>query len=287
MKRLAAAGLAALALLAPAAAARAADVPADELRTLAQRAADDPAALRDLRAVDAVDGRPVDVGAALRGATGDDLRRRLALMAGETAPPAAAGPSPRRDAQEVLRDRRYRGTDVPRPFQGVLEWLGRRLRPVYAAVNDAFSWLIDRTPGGEVVFYGLIGAIIALVAFLVARRLVRRRARGAAVADRQAGRGRREDPRELERAAATAEHAGDHAAAVRLRFRAGLLRLGERGAIDYRASLTTGEVAGTLGSEDFERVGETFDEVAYGGRIASADDSAAAREHWRAVLEQR
>ena len=39
-----------------------------------------------------------------------------------------------------------------------------------------------------------------------------------------------------------AERRGEHELALRLRFRAGLLRLDERGAIELRPSLPTGEV---------------------------------------------
>ena len=67
-----------------------------------------------------------------------------------------------------------------------------------------------------------------------APRRASRRAAEAATAARR--------PRALERRAAEAEAAGDLEAALRLRFRAGLLRLDARGAIDYRPSISTREV---------------------------------------------
>ncbi len=75
-----------------------------------------------------------------------------------------------------------------------------------------------------------------------------------------------EDPDELERAADAAERAGRLDDAVRLRFRAGLLRLGSRGAIRYRPSVTTGEVRRVLGSDTFDELARTFEAVAYGGQ---------------------
>jgi hypothetical protein len=58
----------------------------------------------------------------------------------------------------------------------------------------------------------------------------------------------REDPDALERQADDEERAGRFDIALRLRFRAGLLRLDRRGAIRYRPSLTTDEVRRALGS---------------------------------------
>ena len=83
-------------------AARADAVSGAELRDLARAARDDPAALARLRRVDRVDGAPVDVGAALRGARGAQLRARLALLAA----------APRRVAPAATRGRR-RGTCWP------------------------------------------------------------------------------------------------------------------------------------------------------------------------------
>jgi Domain of unknown function (DUF4129) len=96
--------------------------------------------------------------------------------------------------------------------------------------------------------------------------------------------GELEDPDALERAADAAELAGDLDVAVRLRFRAGLLRLGGRGAIRYRPSVTTNEVRRVLGSETFDQLAETFDGIAYGGRDAVPPDVDAARREWPRVV---
>jgi hypothetical protein len=104
------------------------------------------------------------------------------------------------------------------------------------------------------------------------------------VAASDAGTSERAD--DLERAAAAAERAGDFERAVRLRFRAGLLRLGDRGAIDYRPSLTTSEVRTLLGSETFEQLASTFEHVAYGGRPAGPPEAADARAEWPRVVKQ-
>jgi hypothetical protein len=73
---------------------------------------------------------------------------------------------------------------------------------------------------------------------------------------------------------------------VRLRFRAGLLRLDRRHVIEYRQSLTTGEVARAVRSRAFTEVGERFDAIAYGGRRAERQDAEHARRGWAEVLER-
>ncbi len=92
------------------------------------------------------------------------------------------------------------------------------------------------------------------------------------------------DPDALEREAEQAEAAGDLNLAIRLRFRAGLMRLDRAGAIRYRPSLTSSQVAHTLRSRDFEELAARFDAVAYGGRTADAGDVSDARDRWPRVL---
>jgi hypothetical protein len=92
------------------------------------------------------------------------------------------------------------------------------------------------------------------------------------------------DPAALEREAEHAEEGGAFATAVRLRFRAGLLRLGARHEIDYRPSLLTADIARRLRSPQFDALARSFERVAYGGLDADADDATAARDGWRALL---
>ena len=95
-----------------------------------------------------------------------------------------------------------------------------------------------------------------------------------------------EDPDALERAADDAERDGDLERAVRLRFRAGLLRLGQRGAIAYRPSVTTGEVRRALGSDTFDELAETFEGIAYGGQAAQPPDIDTAKRAWPHVVDE-
>lgn len=210
----------------------------------------------------------------------------MAAMLGAlpAAAPAQAGPDAaeaRAQAREILEERRFRGSEVPRPFAGILRWLGDRLQPLTDLVDDISGW----TPGGQPVLLLVLSALVLLAALGLARGSIRRRT-SAAVRAARARAPAREDPAALERDADRAAANGEWETAVRLRFRAGLLRLDARELIDYRPSLTTGEVAEAVASPTFERVGADFDAIAYGGRPAGEQDEAASREGWQRVLSE-
>ena len=268
--------LAACALVAwPApAAARAEAVSDAQLRALAARAVDDPAALARLRGVDRVDGRRYDVRGALQGARG--LDRRLRVLAQPAAPAAAPAAEARAQARDILSQPRFTGTRVPGPFHGLIDWAGHRVRKIG-------NWLDDVLPGGHGVVWIALAALVAALAVVVARRTLTRRVREATEAAR-ASVPPSDDARALERRAAAAEAAGDLQAALRLRFRAGLLRLDERGAIEFRPSISTSEVRRRLGSPDFDVLALDFDEVVYGGRPAASADLDSARRRWPEVV---
>ena len=114
-------------------------------------------------------------------------------------------------------------------------------------------------------------------AVLGAARLVRRAAlphdaaiRASAGAAQALAAAPREDPARWSARPTRPRPRGDLEAALRLRFRAGLLRLDARGAIEFRPSISTHEVRRALRSEDFDALAATFDDVVYGGRAAGA-----------------
>jgi hypothetical protein len=183
----------------------------------------------------------------------------------------------RRQARDILDERRYQPAKVPRPFEGFLEWLGDRLRPIGELLDDVLS----SAPGRVLLLAGFV-ALVAVVATVIARR----RGRAGSTVRRGGGGDAEEslDPARLEREADAAERRGDLDRALRLRFRAGLLRLDDVGAISFRPSLTSGQVARRLRQPAFDDLAITFDGVAYGGRRASADDVRVARERWPRVL---
>jgi hypothetical protein len=223
-----------------------------------------------------VDGRAVDVEGALRGARGDALTTRLRQLADdyETVP---AGRDPRADAREVLAERRFHEADVPGPFRGIIRWLRDRVPDL--------GWLDDLLPGGRSIVWVVLGALLIVVAWITSRRLLTTRVRAASAQAQALAAARDEDPAALDRRADAAEAAGDLETALRLRFRAGLLRLDARGAIEFRPSISTVEVRRTLRDDDFDAVATTFDDVVYGGRPPAPDDLAAARDRWPRIVQ--
>ena len=257
----------ALAALAAAAPASAQEVTRAELRDLAERARDDPAALQELREVEQVDGEPVALETALVGAEGRPLERRLETLAESLGDPAAPAPEERPeargDAEQILSEGRYREED-----DGV----------------NPFGWL----GGLSLLFWLGLGVAVVVVSLLVALSIARRRSELAVQAhpDGPAAVERRVDLASLEDEAADAERQGDFERALRLLFRAGLLRLHRARAIVLRDSLTTGQVRRELRSREFDGVARVFDEVTYGRRPAERRDVTDSRRRWEAVLEE-
>jgi hypothetical protein len=149
-------------------------------------------------------------------------------------------------------------------------------------IGHWFGRILTHVPSALLLLLAL--AAVALAIAFVTTRVRAHRGSAVRAAHYHADGAEAEDPAELERAADAAERAGELDVAVRLRFRAGLLRLGQRGAIDYRPSVTTNEVRGVLGSETFDELARTFDAVAYGGRDAATPDVDAARREWPRVV---
>jgi hypothetical protein len=189
----------------------------------------------------------------------------------------------RRAAEDILADERFHPRRGPRPFAGFFRRLGELVvDPIlrfFRSIGDAFPDV------GTVPWLLLAVAVVAAAALLTAR-LSARQSRRRFAGDRAVG-GDEEglDPDELERRAADAEGRGELGTALRLRFRAGLLRLADAGVLRLRPGLTNAAVSRALRSPRFDELALDFDEVAYGGRPATPDDIAAARSAWPAVLE--
>lgn len=249
------------------------------LADLARRAKTDPAALTQLREVDSVDGRAVDIARALDGARGSELAGRLDAIADDAASGrVASSGDARSDAADILSERRFQPSELPRPFAGPLRRLGDVL-------GRAYDRVVAALPGGQATFWVICSLLAAALGAFVASRLARRR-RDSGARPRTAPGERPEtaDPRTLLAEADRAEAAGDGRTAVRLRFRAGLLRLSSLGAIVFRPSITTGEVLRDLRSRDFEVVARSFEEIAYGDRPVTEADLDVSRSGWDAVI---
>lgn len=260
----------------------------EEVRALAEQAQTDPAALAQLRTIDEVDGRPVDLDAALGETSGDELQRRLDELAAAPATGSTpADPAADRDsARDILDGRKYNPVDPPRPFRGILKQIGEWLDTIFGPVVRPIGDWLGSVSGNRLVQWIVPLAVIG-AAFVIGIRLSQRRAASELL--RRTPRGadeRGDDPETLERLADGAERAGDLSRAYRLRFRAGLLRLDAKGAIKYRPSMTTSALARAVLSPSFAHLAGEFDEVAYGNRPVAPDDLQASRHEWRRVLEE-
>ncbi len=270
--------------------AHGAEVTATELRALAREAQRDPAVLERLREVDVVDGRAVAVGEALRGSDAD-VRARLRALAAEGAPAggpgsAAAAARARRQARDVLAQRRFQPSSVPAPLRSVRERIGDALRQLGRPFEAAFRWIASWLPGGSSLLWALIaGLVLGGAAVLAARAGARRRLAAGGVAGEGGGR-ERVSAAQILRDAERAERAGDLDAAVRLRFRAGLLELDSRELIELRPALTNRELLREVPSPTLEGLVDGFEAVAYGGRAAQHGDVSSAREGWPRVPEE-
>src|SRR5204862_3309692 len=138
-------------------------------------------------------------------------------------------------------------------------------------LHSIYDAVAGPLPGGARVFWTLVAIAVVALAALGAFRLARRRGGRTVELGGRRARGAAEDPRELEREADEAERNGDFERALRLRFRAGLVRLARTEAIPRRQSLTNGEIARRLHSRGFGRLATDFDEVVYGRRPAGGE----------------
>ena len=183
----------------------------------------------------------------------------------------------REQARDILAERRFQDHGLPDPFRDVLDRV--------AGWIESFLGLFDGLglPGGRPVVWLLLALIAGFAAFAVAGRMTSRR-RAGAPARAAASALAREDPDALERRAREAAARGDHELALRLGFRAGVVRLHRRGWIDAEESLSTGQVARAVGAPGFDRTAARFDEVVYGRRPAAAEDVEAARAAWEEAL---
>jgi hypothetical protein len=230
---------------------------------------------------------------ALAAALGMTLAAPTFPETGASAAPRAVPPQParplvdagqaRREAGRILAEKRFQRSHSPRPFEGLFRRLGRLL---LSPVQRFFRRLGQHLPAVGSPPWVVLALLVVTAAAVVTVRLSGDRARERF----PRGRGRSgEDglgPEELDRLAEAAERRGELADALRLRFRAGLLRLDGLGTIDLRPGLTNAAAARLVRSRRFDRLAVDFDEVVYGGRSATTEDVEEARSEWPRVLEE-
>jgi Domain of unknown function (DUF4129) len=181
-----------------------------------------------------------------------------------------------------LSESRFHESGLPRPLYGVFRVLGGWLAPignwVVSVISAVLRFFVNNLEVAAILalLVVLIGAFSAVS--LRRRRVLRRMVLRANLASS-------DDPFELRRLAEEAEVAGDGARAVRLYFRAGVLRLQRGGRLPDRPSLTIGEARRRMRSTDFEAAARSFESVVYGLRPATATDVLSAKQSWLEPLE--
>jgi uncharacterized protein DUF4129 len=190
-------------------------------------------------------------------------------------------------AREILAERRFHAAPVPRPLHGVLQAIGNALEAPLQAIEELFSSATAGVPGGSITVWGVLGVVVLALSGLLAHRRARRSLSEPRDADIPGGDRVQLDAGALRRQALAAERDGRHADAVRLRFQAGLLALGERELVAFVPSMSNAEVSRALGSGRFDQLAHDFDEIVYGGRRALAEDSETARRDWETLLASK
>jgi hypothetical protein len=184
----------------------------------------------------------------------------------------------REEAERILSQRRYRARATASESFG--EWLER----IWYGFLEFLAEVAD-VVGGPLVLGLVLFGLVVVTAVLITRNLGQRRAREIELRImREQILARGADPDGLEREALKAAQEADFATALRLTFRAGLLRLDERGRIRYWPGLTSAEIADLLASPGFEKLAQRFDEIVYGHRTATAVDFANALQGWDQLL---
>lgn len=191
----------------------------------------------------------------------------------------------RRIARQILEQDRFQEPPFPRPLQGVIRRIADLLEGPGNVVRGWYESLVEMVPGREATVWIVLGAVVVVVAAVLSGRLARRRAGRDAI--RAPGAGSVSiDPADLEAAARNAEAKGDLESSLRLRYRAGLLRLDAQGVIELTPSITNGTLTRIVPSSTFATLTRTFDEVIYGRRPVAEEDVAQARTGWERALDE-
>jgi hypothetical protein len=206
-----------------------------------------------------------------------------AAAAGDLRTPQGA----RAEARRILAERRFHRSRPPQPLRPILsaigratEWVAHVLRPVW----HPFVSIARNVPGGAPIFWSVLAVAVVTAAAFLFRTAARRRDRRVLAGGERHPRSPADDPAALERAALAAEGSGELELALRLRFRAGVLRLQRARVVPAGGILTSRVLSRQLRSREFDLAAGVFDEVVYGRRPAQPVDVATTREAWQQVL---
>jgi hypothetical protein len=222
----------------------------------------------------------------------DRPRRRgpLAALSGLGAVP----PSPerlRQEAEALLSRPPFRPRSLPHPLAGPLRALGRALDTAGTFLAHQVAPIVQFSEHhlGTQGLLDLALAGLALVLVIVgvaAFRLLGRTTRAGVEPFSRRRPARVVDAAALEAEADRLERSGRLDLAFRLRFRAGIVRLEQDGALAVSDAETPRELAQRLGSPSLGVLARDLEEIVFAGRPAGAGDLATARERWPRVLDE-
>ena len=199
----------------------------------------------------------------------------------------------RNQVRSILSQPPFRPHSLPRPFARILHTVGSWLHDIFGPLarwihglfhSASVSFGISKTD----LWLILGGITFAAVAGITALYISRRARLGSEKLLGKKGPTDTswDDPEKLKRMAQEAENRGDYTMAVRLRFRAGLATLEQMGIIHSQIVHTNNYISAVIHSPTFSRLAQTFDEIAYGGLVASLDNAREADTGWITVLQE-
>lgn len=191
------------------------------------------------------------------------------------------GPDEARElAEKILAEDRFQPRK-PGPLIRPFAWVGEQATRVFGPIGRFFARVFGPIIGAlfaQPIFAALVVAGLLALIFIAARRSAARRVVNFD-STKPAEAGLSVDPGDLERDALAAAVSGDHKLAIRLRFRAGLMRLRTSGRLPAN-EVTNGDARMHLSEPDFDELANDFDEIVYGGRTATKDDTSESEARW-------
>jgi hypothetical protein len=200
----------------------------------------------------------------------------------------------REEAHRILSQSQYqsRPQRAIDPLGGVIHAIGDGLSRVFGplwrwlehhpfhAVGSWFSLSFGSSwPAVVLAVAGLAGVAVGFI-------LIRRRQRPDLQRETSGQQMTSDDPRRFEDLAQRAEASGDLEGAIRLRFRAGILRLERLGAVDRSGTRTNSEISRTLRSATFDTLAADLESIVYAGESATRDQADESRSGWPVLVSE-
>jgi hypothetical protein len=212
-----------------------------------------------------------------------------------TAPdPGGFAANARREAHQILSGSQYqrRPQRTFDPLGGVIRTVGRWLGDVfYPPAHWIWHHFLSPVSGDFANAFGsfwpvVAGLLLMIIGILIGRYAISKRQRIDTGPPGANPIFMSEDPQQLDLLAEGAEGRRDWHEAIRLRFRAGILRLDRTGAIDRGTTKTTRQISAALGSPTFDALSVDLEAIVYAGAPATAEQADRAREGWPIVVSE-